>query len=205
MKTISIERYPDSDWTALAEMLASDNVVSPTGFPVSLIADSALVRVSTPLFVPDFARDWLLQVVPFVTIGRLGKSIPERFAHRYTEGFGLGVRLVPPIPDTYVNAALVATFDGAFAPSEPVDVPSGNDVLRIECRQCGAAGNEVNVDVPVADMHIDGAVSLVSRYVTLKTGDIISPCMLPVTFPAVIDSRIEIDLDGKRILTLKIK
>lgn len=205
MKTISIERYPDSDWTAMAEMLASDNVVSPTGFPVSLIADSALVRVSTPLFVPDFARDWFLQVVPFVTIGRLGKSIPERFAHRYTEGFGLGVRLVPPIPDTSVNAALMATFDGAFAPSEPVEAPSDNDVLRIECRQCGAAGNEVSVDVPVADMHIDGAVSLVSRYVTLKTGDIISPCMLPVTFPAVIDSRIEIDLDGKRILTLKIK
>ena len=205
MKTISIERYPDSDWTAMAEMLASDNVVSPTGFPVSLIADSALVRVSTTLFVPDFARDWLLHIVPFVTIGRLGKSIPERFAHRYTEGFGLGVRLVPPIPDTYVNAALVTSFDGAFAPSEPVEIPSGNDMLRIECRQCGAAGNEVSVELPVADMHIDGAVSLVSHYVTLKTGDIISPCMLPVTFPAVIDSRIEIDLDGKRILTLKIK
>lgn len=205
MKTISIERYPDSDWTALAEMLASDEVASPAGIPVALIADSALVRVSTPLFVPDFARDWLLQVVPFVTIGRLGKSIPERFAHRYTEGFGLGVRLVPPILDTSVNAALVTSFDGAFAPSEPVEIPSGNDMLRIECRQCGAAGNEVSVDVHVADMHIDGAVSLVSRYVTLKTGDIISPCMLPVTFPAVIDSRIEIDLDGKRILTLKIK
>ena len=197
MKTISIERYPDSDWTALAEMLASDEVASPAGIPVALIADSALVRVSMPLFVPDFARDWLLQIVPFVTIGRLGKSIPERFAHRYTEGFGLGVRLVPPIPDTYVNAALVT--------SEPVEIPSGNDMLRIECRQCGAAGNEVSVELPVADMHIDGAVSLVSRYVTLKTGDIISPCMLPVTFPAVIDSRIEIDLDGKRILTLKIK
>lgn len=205
MKTISIERYPDSDWTALAEMLASDEVASPAGIPVALIADSALVRVSTPLFVPDFARDWLLQIVPFVTIGRLGKSIPERFAHRYTEGFGLGVRLVPPFPDTYVNAALVTSFDGAFAPSEPVEIPSGNDMLRIECRQCGAAGNEVSVELPVADMHIDGAVSLVSRYVTLKTGDIISPCMLPVTFPAVIDSRIEIDLDGKRILTLKIK
>lgn len=205
MKTISIERYPDSDWTALAEMLASDEVASPAGIPVALIADSALVRVSTPLFVPDFARDWFLQVVPFVTIGRLGKSIPECFAHRYTEGFGLGVRLVPPTPGMSVNAALMVTFDGAFAPSEPVDVPSDNDVLRIECRQCGAAGNEVSVDVPVADMHIDGAVSLVSRYVTLKTGDIISPCMLPVTFPAVIDSRIEIDLDGKRILTLKIK
>lgn len=205
MKTISIERYPDSDWTAMAEMLASDNVVSPAGIPVSLIADSALVRVDTPLFVPDFARDWLLQVVPFVTIGRLGKSIPERFARRYTEGFGLGVRLVPPTPGTSVNAALMATFDGAFAPCEPVVVPSNNDVLRIECRQCGAVCNEVSVEQPVADMHIDGAVALVSRYVTLKTGDIISPCMVAVAFPAVIDSRIEIDLDGKRILTLKIK
>lgn len=205
MKTISIERYLDSDWTALADMLASDEVVSPAGIPVALIADSALVRVSTPLFVPDFARDWLLQIVPFVTIGRLGKSIPERFAHRYTEGFGFGVRLVPPASDTTVNAALAATFDGAFAPCEPVDVPSENDVLRIECRQSGAACNEVSVELLVADMHIDGAVALVSRYVTLKTGDIISPCLLPVTFPAVLDSRIEIDLNGKHILTLKIK
>lgn len=205
MKTISIERYPDSDWAGLAAMLASDEVVSPAGLPVALIADSALVRVTTPLFVPDFARDWILQIVPFVTIGRLGKSIPERFAHRYTDGFGLGVRLVPPTPDTSVNAALMATFDGAFAPCEPVAVPSDNDVLRIECRQCGAACNEVSVDVPVADMHIDGAVALVSRYVTLKTGDIISPCKLPLAFPAVIGSRIEIGLDGEHILTLKIK
>lgn len=205
MKTISIERYPDSDWTALAGVLASDQVVSPAGIPVALIADSALVRVSTPLFVPDFARDWLLQIVPFVTIGRLGKSIPERFAHRYTEGFGLGVRLVPPTSGAMVNAALAATFDGEFAPCEPVEIPSENDVLRIECRQSGAACNEVSVELPVADMHIDGAVALVSRYVTLKTGDIISPCLLPVTFPAVLDSLIEIELNGKHILTLKIK
>lgn len=205
MKTVSIERFPDSSWDLMAEMLASDEVVAPGGVRSSLIADSALVRVSTPLFVPDFARNWLLQVVPFVTIGRLGKSIPERFAHRYTDGFGLGVRLVPPTSHPDVNAALLATFDGAFAPCEPVEVPSDNDVLLIECRQSGAASKEHCIELPVADMHIAGTVALVSRYVTLKTGDIISPCLLPVTFPAVLDSRIDIDVNGKHILTLKIK
>ena len=54
-------------------------------------ADSSLLKDGKPFFVPDFMGriDYETEVV--VRICRLGKSIPEQFAHRYYDAFTVGI------------------------------------------------------------------------------------------------------------------
>ena len=54
-------------------------------------ADSALLKDGKPFFVPDFMGRIDHEAEVVVRICRLGKSIPERFAHRYYDAVTLGV------------------------------------------------------------------------------------------------------------------
>ena len=58
---------------------------------VFLKPDSALLKDRKPFFVPDFMGriDYEAEIV--VRICRLGKGIPERFAHRYYDAVTLGI------------------------------------------------------------------------------------------------------------------
>ena len=54
-------------------------------------ADSALLKDGKPFFIPDFMGriDYETEIV--VRICKLGKSIPERFAHRYYDAVTVGI------------------------------------------------------------------------------------------------------------------
>ena len=54
-------------------------------------ADSALLKDGKPFFIPDFMGriDYETEIV--VRISRLGKGIPEKFAHRYYDAVTVGI------------------------------------------------------------------------------------------------------------------
>lgn len=56
-----------------------------------------------------------------------------------------------------------------------------------------------------SDINIEETLATASRYVTLKTGDVIIPMLSPVQFPIVPDDIIEGQLDGKEVIRVKIK
>ena len=76
--------------TSLLQQSASD---SPTDRePVIFTkADSALLKDHKPFFIPDFMGrvDYETEIV--VRICKLGKAIPERFAHRYYDAVTVGI------------------------------------------------------------------------------------------------------------------
>lgn len=54
-------------------------------------ADSALLKAHKPFFVPDFMGRIDYETELVVRICRLGKTIPERFAHRYYDAVTVGI------------------------------------------------------------------------------------------------------------------
>ena len=58
---------------------------------VFLKADSCLLKGGKPFFVPDDLGRIDFEAEVVVRISRLGKSIPERFAHRYYDALTLGI------------------------------------------------------------------------------------------------------------------
>ncbi|WP_088655271.1 fumarylacetoacetate hydrolase family protein [Geofilum rhodophaeum] len=140
--------------------------------------DSALLRNNDPFYLPDFANEFHHEVEVVVRISRLGKNIEERFAHRYYEELALGVDFTArDLQDELRSKGLpwekCKAFDGsavlsAFTPKMRfADVNNINFSLKVngEVRQQGNTADMIN--------GIDRLIAYVSKYFTLKIGDLI--------------------------------
>lgn len=200
MKIIAIERQYDAPLHAAAtEALAASEAPSPSCQKATLLTDSALVRARTPLFVPDFAlrEAWILEVVPMIVISRLGKWIENRFARRYYDAVGLAARLLPP--EGIPSGAFAANFDGAFAPGALTLTPEeAGETLTIE-----AFGTSLTLGPEM--LSTDSTIALASRFMTLRTGDIISLCRTPLRTEPVVGSSLTATINDREILNLKLR
>lgn len=213
MKIFRVERQA-AEWPRSAK----EALETPEGVPggvlrVRLLADSAMLRNNRPVFVPDFAREgWVVEVFPAIIIQRLGKFIAPRFAHRHIGGFSLAACLHPvgmSVPD-----ALTDSFDGAIVMGEPSAFPTG-EALRVTARyeplslnggrQEPESRRESHVEIPLEALHIADTVALLSRYATLKSGDIILPASVGLSFPVILDHALTASADGASSLSLRIK
>ncbi|HHU56857.1 MAG TPA: fumarylacetoacetate hydrolase family protein [Bacteroidales bacterium] len=140
--------------------------------------DSALLRNNDPFYLPDFAKEFHHEVELVVRIGRLGKNIEESFAHRYYEELALGVDFTArDLQDELRSKGLpwekCKAFDGSavlsgFTPKMRfADVNNINFSLKVngEVRQQGNTADMIN--------GIDRLIAYVSKYFTLKIGDLI--------------------------------
>ena len=140
--------------------------------------DSALLKNNQPFFIPDFANDFHHEVEILVKINRLGKNISPEFANRYYNEIGLGIDFTArDLQDELRGKGLpwekCKAFDGSAVISDFVDKNKFNNLNNLQFRL------EINGDVRqngnTKDMifDIDQIISHLSKYFTLKIGDII--------------------------------
>lgn len=167
---------------------------------IDIIPDSAMILPGRPLFVPDFGADrWIGKISLAFRINRLGKNISEKFAPRYYDAMSVALRFFPEgMDDDMTRRGLLSGCDGTFVHGEWVSLPSAGLTLAIS-----GAGPEMTLSE--TDIRIDAAISTASRYMTLKTGDIILAAVLPGTIPAVQDTAVTINIDNSPNLILRIK
>jgi len=58
---------------------------------IFLKADTALLKDHKPFFIPDHLGSIEYEAEVVVRICRLGKNIPQRFAHRYYDAYTVGI------------------------------------------------------------------------------------------------------------------
>ncbi|MDE7119169.1 MAG: hypothetical protein K2O10_01015 [Muribaculaceae bacterium] len=175
MKTYRLNMPVGELSPAVDACLATDRQPSPTVVDVSLIPDSALVTRGRPLFLPDFVAGggWRLCVAPMFRIGRLGKFIEPRFAHRYVDGVGVCATLLPG------GAGGVQTLEAAFDGSLVIGqfAPVESDSFSTSTIEIEAFGRHTAVGCGHIRLH--DIIALLSRCSTLRTGDIVIPGLLP--------------------------
>lgn len=141
-------------------------------------ADSSLLKDGKPFFVPDWLGriDYETEVV--VRICRLGKSIPERFAHRYYDALTVGVDFTARDLQQKLRREgkpwdLCKGFDGAAAIGGWVPKDVFRDVQAVHFH-LDINGRTVQEGC-TCDMlfKIDETISYISRFFTLKTGDML--------------------------------
>jgi 2-keto-4-pentenoate hydratase/2-oxohepta-3-ene-1,7-dioic acid hydratase in catechol pathway len=145
---------------------------------VFLKPDSAILKNNKPFFLPDFSDNIQYEVEIVVKISKLGKGVQAKYAHRYYDELTLGIDITArDIQGRQAKAGLPwelsKCFDGAAPIGRFVPVKSIPDVKNIDFRL------DIN-DVTVqqgnsSDMiaGIDEIIEYVSRFFTLKTGDLI--------------------------------
>ncbi len=153
-------------------------IADPVVPVVFLKPETALLRRNRPFYIPDFTRQAHYEVGLLVCISRLGKHIASRFAHRYYDQVGLGVDFTARDLQESLRASghpweLSKAFDASTAVSSFIPLSQageiGNITFRLELNgRTVQRGNTAEMIFPV-----DELIAYVSRFFTLKTGDIL--------------------------------
>jgi 2-keto-4-pentenoate hydratase/2-oxohepta-3-ene-1,7-dioic acid hydratase in catechol pathway len=145
---------------------------------VFLKPDSAIIKNNKPFFLPDFSSEIHYEVEVVIKINKLGKGIAPKFAHRYFDEVTLGIDITARDLQRQQGKAglpweIAKAFDGSAPIGKFVPVSTVKDIQNIDFRL------EINEKIVqqsnTSDMifGISDIIAYVSRYFTLKTGDLI--------------------------------
>ena len=173
-------------------------------------ADSALLKDGKPFFVPDFMGQIDYETEIVVRICRLGKSIPARFAHRYYDAVTVGIDFTARDMQRKARAEgrpwdICKGFDVSAAIGEWVDVSKFRDIQAIHFH-LDINGKTVQEGC-TSDMlfKVDEIIEYISRFYTLKTGDILYTGT-PAGIGAVsIDDHLEGWIEDRKVLEFNCK
>lgn len=188
-----------------------DGALYKTEAPVLFTkADSSLLKSGKPFFVPDFMGRIDYEAELVIRICRLGKNIPQRFAHRYYDAVTVGIDFTArdvqqQLREKGLPWDLSKSFDGAAAIGEWVGKDKFLDVqaLRFHLDINGQTVQEGCT----ADMvfGIDEIVVYISQYFTLKTGDVIFTGTPAGVGPVHIDDHLEGYVEERKVLEFNCK
>ena len=173
-------------------------------------ADSALLKDRKPFFIPDHLGQIDYEAELVVRICKLGKTVPERFAHRYYDAVPVGIDFTARELQKKLREAgqpwdLCKGFDGAAALGEWVSKEKFRDVQAMHFH-LDINGQTVQ-EGRTSDMifSIDHIVSYISQFFTLKTGDIIYTGTPVGVGPVHIDDHLEGWVEDRKVLEFNCK
>ena len=150
----------------------------PTDPVVFLKPDTAILLKKQPFFIPDFSNDVHYEVEVLVKINRVGKHIDRKFAHKYYEEVGLGIDFTARDLQAKLKAKglpweKAKSFDGAAVIGNWLPVSDFEDINGMSFSL--KKNDEIVQNGNTSHMlwQIDELIEYVSKYFTLKIGDII--------------------------------
>ena len=171
MKIICIGR----NYTEHISELKSERPEEPVVF---LKPDTAILLNKQPFFIPDFSKDVHHEVEVLVKINRIGKYIDKKFAHKYYDEIGLGIDFTARDLQSKLKAKglpweKAKSFDGAAVIGQWIDKNEFKNInnLAFSLNKNGTIVQQGNTSHML--WKIDELIEYVSKYFTLKIGDII--------------------------------
>lgn len=191
--------------------------------------DSALITRGRPFFIPDYTQECEYETELVVRICRMGRSISERFAHRYYDAVTVGIDFTARDLQRKLRAQglpwdIAKGFDGSAVIGEFRNFNNDQEVLLEGAAQRNEAhivsevlarGVDFRLDINGKTVQkgnskdmihpVDHIVSYISKFFTLKTGDIIFTGT-PVGVGRVnINDHLEGWLNGEKVLEFNVK
>ncbi|MEM9982948.1 MAG: fumarylacetoacetate hydrolase family protein, partial [Bacteroidota bacterium] len=140
--------------------------------------DTALLKDNAPFYLPDFSQEVHHELEMTIKISREGKFIEEAFAHKYYDEVGLGIDftardLQAKLKQNSHPWDLAKGFNGAAPVSHFLPKTNFSDLQQLNFR---LEVNEVvrqQGNTQLMIHKIEGIIAYVSRFFTLKKGDIL--------------------------------
>ncbi len=177
---------------------------------IFLKADSALLKDHKPFFIPDHMGNIEYEAEMVVRICRLGKSIPERFAHRYYDAFTVGIDFTAREMQRKLAAQgkpwdIAKGFDGSACIGEWVPKEKLPDIQRLRFH-LDINGQEVQQGY-TGDMFykVDEIIAYISQFYTLKMGDILYTGTPTGVGPVHIGDHLEGFIEERKVLDFNCK
>ncbi len=170
--------------------------------------DTALLK-EEDFYLPDFTKDLHHEIELVIKINKVGKHIEEQFAHKYYSEIGLGIDFTARdiqakckekgLPWEKAKAFDNSAPIGNFIKKEELDLDNIQFELKVngETRQHGSSKDLI--------FSFDKIISYVSKFVTLKVGDLIYTGTPEGVGQVSIGDKLEGFVDGKSFLRLNVK
>ncbi|MBR9844667.1 MAG: fumarylacetoacetate hydrolase family protein [Algicola sp.] len=150
----------------------------PTDPVVFLKPDTSILLKKQPFFIPDFSEDVHHEVEILVKINKVGKHIAKKFAHKYYDEIGLGIDFTARDLQSKLKAKglpweKAKAFDGAAVIGDWLPKQDFKDLnnINFSLKKNQTIVQEGNTSLML--YKIDEIIEYVSKYFTLKIGDII--------------------------------
>ena len=140
--------------------------------------DTAILLKRQPFFIPEFSNNVHHEVEILVKINRIGKHIDQKFAHKYYDEIGLGIDftardLQSQLKEKGLPWEKAKAFDGSAVIGNFVSKTKFSNLNNINFSlkrndEVVQSGNTL-----LMQWKIDTLIEYISKYFTLKIGDII--------------------------------
>lgn len=172
--------------------------------------DTALLIRNRPFFLPDFSNQVEYEVELLVKICKVGKNIQQKFAHTYYKEIGLGIDFTARDKQYECKKEgnpweIAKGFDSSAVVSEFIakdEIPDLNNIhFELHLNQ-----NPVQLGISSEMIFsIDEIIQYVSKFMTLKTGDIIFTGTPSGVGKVAINDHLEGWLESNKLLDFWIK
>lgn len=183
--------------------------VKPAVPMIFMKPDSAIIKNGKHFYVPDFMGRIDYEAELVVRICKLGKSIPARFAYRYYDAVTVGIDFTArDMQRRLIEAGepwdLSKGFDGSatlgdFRPVEGLDMKNIDFSLTIDDKVVQSANSSQML------FSVDEIIAYISRFCTLKTGDLIFTGTPAGSGPAPIGTRMNGYIGEEKVLDFQIR
>lgn len=178
---------------------------------IFLKPDSAILKDGKPFFLPDFSKEVHYEAELVVRICRLGKHIAPRFAHRYYDAVTVGIDFTARDLQRKFREAgypweLCKSFDNSAALGTFIPLGQlGENVQNI--------GFHLDIDGRTvqqgntSDMlfGVDDLIAYVSRFMTLKIGDLLFTGTPAGVGPVAIGQHLQGYVNNEKLLDFYIR
>ena len=150
----------------------------PTNPVIFLKPDTSILLKKQPFFIPDFSDEVHYEVEVLVKINKVGKHIDKKFAHKYYDELGLGIDFTARDLQAKLKAKglpweKAKAFDGAAVVGKWLPKTSFQNIdgINFSLKKNEDLVQKGNTELML--WKIDEIIEYVSKYFTLKIGDII--------------------------------
>jgi acylpyruvate hydrolase len=172
--------------------------------------DTSILKNNAPFYYPSFTKEIDYEAELLVRICREGKNIEEQFSHKYYEEIGVGIDftardLQKKAQEKGLPWALAKGFNGSAPVSDFVSKSKFPDVNTIgfSLKLNGVLKQEGNSSMMIHK--IDKIVSYISKFITLKNGDIIFTGTPSGVGAVKTGDKLELFLENEKMLECEVK
>ena len=188
-----------------AKEMGSDVPKKPLFF---LKPDSAILPKKHPFFYPDFSQNIHYELELVIRIKKLGKHIEKKFAPSYYSEVGLGIDFTARDLQEFCKKnghpwEIAKAFDHSAVVSQQFFSIKELGELSFELKKNGESVQKGFAKDMV--FNFDEIINHVSKYMTLKIGDLIFTGTPEGVGPIKIGDHLEGFLNDKKIINLNIK
>ena len=172
--------------------------------------ETAILKDGEAFYYPNFSQDVHHEVEIIVKISKMGKNIEEKFAHKYYDEIGIGIDFTARDIQSKLKAKglpwdLAKGFNGSAPISEFVPKSKFTDLtnLNFHLDVNGSLRQEGNTSMMLYP--IDTIIAFISRYFTLKTGDIIFTGTPAGVASVKVGDTLTCFIEGEKMLEFEVK